>query len=58
MIKVQGYEVDATLPRDLFDIQQLRSDYPEASPAVNESGDSESASEVQQAIEEFGKMFE
>jgi hypothetical protein len=55
MIKVQRYEVDPALSRDLFDIEQLRSSYPEANPALNEP---DSVSDVQQTIEEFSKMFE
>jgi hypothetical protein len=55
MIKVQRYEVDPAFSRDLFDIEQLRSNYPEANPALNEP---ESVSDVQQTIEDFSKMFE
>ena len=55
MIKVQRYEVDPALSRDLFDIERLRSNYPEANSTLDEP---ESVSDVQQTIEEFGKMFE
>lgn len=57
-IKVQRYEVDPSFSRDLFDIQQIRSTYPQAAPAVSSSAESESISEVQRTIEEFSKMFE
>jgi len=57
-IKVRRYEVDPSFSRDLFDIQQLRSTYPEAAPELSDSGESESVSEVQRTIEEFSNMFE
>jgi hypothetical protein len=55
MMKVQRYEIDPALSRDLFDIEQLRSNYPEANSALDEP---ESVSDVQQTIEDFSKMFE
>ncbi len=55
---VQRYEVDASISRELFDIEQLRSVYPQASQTFSDSGEEEPVSDVQQAIEEFGKMFE
>jgi len=57
-MKVQRYEVDASISRELFDIEQLRSVYPLASPVLSDSGESEPVSDVQEAIEEFGKMFD
>ncbi len=57
-MKVQRYEVDAAISRELFDIEQLRSMYPQASAVSGDTGQSEPVSDVQQAIEEFGKMFE
>ena len=57
-MKVQRYEVNASISRDLFDIKQLRSIYPQASPVLSDTDDSEPVSDVQEAIEEFSKMFE
>jgi len=57
-VKVQRYEVNAAIPQALFNIQQLRSAYPMAAPALSDSGDSRPVSDVQEALEEFGKMFE
>lgn len=57
-MKVQRYEVDASISRELFNIEQLRSMYPQAPPVLSDTGESESVSDVQQAIEEFSKMFE
>jgi hypothetical protein len=54
-IKVQRYEVNPELSRDLFDIQQLRYTYPQVNPSSDEP---ENVSDVQQTIEEFSKMFE
>ena len=57
-VKVQRYEVDAPIPAELFDIEQLRSAYPPAELVSSDSGESKPVSDVQEAIEEFGKMFE
>ena len=57
-MKVQRYEVNASISRDLFDIEHLRSIYPQASPVLSDTDDSEPVSDVQEAIEEFSKMFE
>jgi outer membrane lipoprotein-sorting protein len=57
-IKVQRYEVDASIPAELFDIEQLRSAYPPAESVSSDAGESRPVSDVQEAIEEFGKMFE
>ena len=57
-MKVQRYEVDASISPDLFDIEQLRSIYPQALPVLSDTSDSEPVSDVQEAIEEFSKMFE
>jgi outer membrane lipoprotein-sorting protein len=57
-MKVQRYEVNASISRELLNIEQLRSTYPQASPALSDTGESEPVSDVQEAIEEFSKMFE
>ena len=57
-MRVQRYEVDASISRELFNIEQLRSVYPQASPVLSDTGEAEPVSDVQQAIEEFSKMFE
>ena len=57
-MKVQRYEVDASISQELFNIEQLRSVYPQASPVLGDTDEEEPVSDVQQAIEEFGKMFE
>jgi hypothetical protein len=58
VIKAQRYELNPAFSFDLFDIERIRSTYPQASPALNDSGESESISEVQRTIDEFSKMFE
>ena len=57
-MKVQRYEVNASISRELFNIEQLRSLYPQASPVLSDTDASEPVSDVQQAIDEFSKMFE
>ena len=57
-VKVQRYEVDAAIPRELFNIEQLRSAYTTAAPVLSDSGDAKPVSDVQEALEEFSKMFE
>jgi len=57
-VKVQRYEVDASIPAELFDIEQLRSAYPPAESVSSDSGDSRPVRDVQEALEEFGTMFE
>ncbi len=57
-IQVQRYEVNPSVSPEIFNIQQLRTIYPTASPATSGSSASEAVSEVQQTIEEFRKMFE
>ena len=57
-VKVQRYEIDAAISQELFNIEQLRFAYPMAAPVLSDSGDSKPVSDVQEALEEFGKMFE
>lgn len=58
VIQAQRYEINPTFSEDLFDINQLRSMYPAAPPALNDSDESEGVSEVQKTLEEFKKIFE
>jgi hypothetical protein len=57
-VQVQKYGVNQEFSKNLFDIEQLKSTYPQAPPVLSGSSESEGASEVQKAIEEFKKIFD
>jgi len=56
-INVQDIEVNPSFQADLFDIQQLKSLYPQAAPAEPKNGGKEELDEVQKTIEEFKKIY-
>jgi len=56
-IHVKDIEVNPAFQADLFDIQQLKSLYPQSAPAEPENGGKEELDEVQKTIEEFKKIY-
>ena len=56
-IHVQDIKVNPSFRADTFDIQQLKSRYPQEAPAVPKD-DGEELDEVQKTIEEFKKIYE
>jgi len=56
-INVQDIEVNPSFQADLFDIQQLKSLYPQGAPAEPKNGGKEELDEVQKTIEEFKKIY-
>jgi len=56
-IHVQDIEVNPSFQADLFDIQQLKSLYPQGAPAEPKNGGKEELDEVQKTIEEFKKIY-
>jgi outer membrane lipoprotein-sorting protein len=56
-IHVQNIEVNPAFQSDLFDIQQLKSLYPQGAPAEPKNGGKEELDEVQKTIEEFKKIY-
>jgi outer membrane lipoprotein-sorting protein len=56
-IHVQDIKVNPSFQADLFDIQQLKSLYPQDAPAEPKNGDKEELDEVQKTIDEFKKIY-
>ena len=56
-IHVQDIEVNPSFQADLFDIQQLKSLYPQDAPAESKNVGKEEPDEVQKTIEEFKKIY-
>jgi outer membrane lipoprotein-sorting protein len=56
-IHVQNIEVNPSFRADLFDIQKLKSLYPQNAPAEPKNGGKEELDEVQKTIEEFKKIY-
>ena len=56
-IHVQNIEVNPTFQADVFDIQKLKSLYPQEAPAESKNGSKEEVDEVQKTIEEFKKIY-
>jgi len=56
-IHVQDIKVNPSFRADLFDIQQLKSRYPQDAPAELKNGGKEELDEVQKTIEEFKKIY-
>ena len=57
-IHVQNIKVNPSFQADLFDIQQLKSLYPQDVPVEPKNGGKEELDEVQKTIEEFKKVYE
>jgi len=56
-IYVQDIKVNPSFPAGTFDIQELRSQYPQQALSKPESKDKEDVDEVQKTIEEFKKIY-
>ncbi len=56
-IHVQDIKVNPSFQADLFDIQQLKSLYPQDAPAEPKNGDKEELDEVQKTIDEFKNIY-
>jgi len=56
-IYVQDIKVNPSLPADIFDIQQLKSQYPQQALSEPEKGSEKDLDEVQKTIEEFKKIY-
>jgi len=56
-IHVQDIKVNPSFQADLFDIQQLKSLYPQDTPAEPKNGDKEELDEVQKTIDEFKNIY-
>jgi len=56
-IHVKDIKVNPAFQADMFDIQQLKSLYPQDVPAEPKNGGSEVQDEVQKTIEEFKKIY-
>jgi len=56
-IHVQDIKVNPSFQADLFDIQQLKSLYPQDAPAEPKNDGKEEPDEVQKTIEEFKKIY-
>ena len=56
-IHVQDIKVNPSFQADLFDIQQLKSLYPQDVPVEPKNGGKEELDEVQKTIEEFKKVY-
>ncbi len=57
-IHVQDIKVNPSFPDELFDIEHLKSLYPQIAPAEQEQGNKEDLNEVQKTIEDFKKLYE
>ena len=57
-IHVQNIKVNPSFPDELFDIEHLKSLYPQIAPAEQEQGNKEDMNEVQKTIEDFKKLYE
>jgi len=56
-IHVQDIKVNPSFRADLFDIQQLKSLYPQDAPAETKNGGKEELDEVQKTIDEFKNIY-
>ena len=56
-IRVQDIKVNPSFQADLFDIQQLKSLYPQDAPAEPKNVDKEELDEVQKTIDEFKNIY-
>jgi hypothetical protein len=56
-VRVQNIEVNPAFQADAFDIQKLKSLYPQGSPAEPKNVGKEELDEVQKTIEEFNKIY-
>jgi hypothetical protein len=56
-VQVQKIEVNPAFLADVFDIQKLKSLYPQDAPAEPKNGGKEALDEVQKTIEEFNKIY-
>ena len=56
-IHVQDIKVNPSFQADLFDIQQLKSLYPQDAPAEPKNGGKEELDEVQKTIDEFKNIY-
>jgi outer membrane lipoprotein-sorting protein len=56
-IHVQDIKVNPPFRADIFDIQQLKSRYPQDAPIEPKNDDKEELDEVQKTIEEFKKIY-
>ena len=56
-IHVQDIKVNPSFQADSFDIQQLKSRYPQDAPAEPQNGGKEELDEVQKTIEEFKNIY-
>jgi outer membrane lipoprotein-sorting protein len=56
-VHVQNVEVNPAFLADVFDIQKLKSLYPQGSPAEPKNVGKEELDEVQKTIEEFNKIY-
>jgi len=56
-IYAQDIKVNPSFPADIFDIQQLKSQYPQQALSEPEKGAKEGMDEVQKTIEEFKKIY-
>ena len=56
-IHVQDIKVNPSFRADLFDIQQLKSLYPQDAPAEPKNGGKEELDEVQKTIDEFKNIY-
>ncbi len=57
-IHVQNISVNSSFSKELFDINHLKSLYPQAAPAEQELGKKDDLNEVQKTIEDFKKLYE
>lgn len=57
-INVQTIKVNPSFPDELFDIEHLKSIYPQVAQAVPDQGKTEGLDEVQKTIEDFKKLYE
>lgn len=57
-IYVQNLEVNPSFSKELFDINHLKSLYPQIAPAEQEQENKQDLNEVQKTIEDFKKLYE
>ena len=57
-INVQTIKVNPSFPAELFDIEHLKSIYPQVAQAVPDQDKTEGLDEVQKTIEDFKKLYE
>ncbi len=57
-LQVNNYQINANFPKDVFDIGQLMTAYPQAPRAPGFPAKKEGLSEVQKTIEQFKKIFD